>query len=519
MSDETPAGSGDSGADWLPGLTDPVEIGRGGFGVVYRATETDLNRTVAVKVLAGTLDDLTLQRFDRERRAMGALSGHPNIVGIYRTGLTTDKRPYLVMEYLTGGSMLERIDSRGPLPWREAAEFGVRLCAALETAHRAGVLHRDVKPENVFVSSLGAPKLGDFGIARLDGAPQTQSAVITASLAHAAPEIIDGKRPSVQSDIFALASTVITLMRGTPPFSRPTDESIVPLLARIATEPVPDMRPDGVPAALCEVFETAMAKDPADRYPSMAEFGRALQDAQRRCDAPVTPLEVQGIDPTVRPGAGAPRVAEPTIDVPVTAVPPVPPVLPPATPAPNVPAAPVASAPLSGAAHPQSQPAVLPAYVQPSGYVSGPVVAPKAPSGNGLVIGLAVIAAAVLALLGALVLLGGDDDTTAGSGTDDTSTGTEATAPPTTASATVTTLEVGTEGPEGYEVTEIPFALGDDLELDQLAAECSAGLLVSCDDLYIRSPVESGYEQYGGTCGDRSEYSGDRCSGRDDLSD
>jgi serine/threonine protein kinase len=492
-----------------------VEIGRGGFGVVYRATETDLNRTVAVKVLSGTLDELTLQRFDRERRAMGALSGHPNIVGIYRTGLTDDNRPYLVMEYLTGGSMLERIDSRGPLPWREAAEFGVRLCAALETAHRAGVLHRDVKPENVFVSSLGAPKLGDFGIARLDGAPQTQSAVITASLAHAAPEIIDGKPPSVQSDIFALASTVITLMRGTPPFSRPTDESIVPLLARIATEPVPDMRPDGVPAALCEVFETAMAKDPAGRYPTMAEFGRALQEAQRRCDAPVTPLEVQGIDPTVQPGAGAPRVADPTIDVsaPLTAVPQVPPVLPPATPAPNVPAASVPPVP-----QPSSQAPVLPAYTQPPGYPTGPAgPAPKASSGNGLVIVLSIAAAAVLALLGALLLFGGGDDDTAGSDTENTAAGTETTASPTTAPSSVTTLEVGTEGPEGYEVTEIPFALGDDAELDQLAAECSAGMLVSCDDLYIRSPIESGYEQFGGTCGGRSDFSGDRCSGRDDL--
>jgi serine/threonine protein kinase len=513
----------DAAGEWLPGLTDPVEIGRGGFGVVYRATETDLNRTVAVKVLSGTLDDLTLQRFDRERRAMGALSGHPNIVGIYRTGLTDDNRPYLVMEYLTGGSMLERIDSRGPLPWREAAEFGVRLCAALETAHRAGVLHRDVKPENVFVSSLGAPKLGDFGIARLDGAPQTQSAVITASLAHAAPEIIDGKPPSVQSDIFALASTVITLMRGTPPFSRPTDESIVPLLARIATEPVPDMRPDGVPAALCEVFETAMAKDPAGRYPSMAEFGRALQEAQRQCDAPVTPLEVQGIDPTVQPGAGAPRVADPTVDVsaPLTPVPLVPPVLPPATPAPNVPAASVPASPAPGAGQPQPhqpQPQPHPVYTQPpQTYATGPApAAPKASSGNGLVIGLAVAAAAVLLLLGGLLLFGGGDDS-AGSDTEDTATTSAATSATTAEPASVTTLEVGSEGPEGYEVTEIPFALGDDLELDQLAAECSAGLLDSCDDLYIESPIESGYEQFGGTCGARSDFSGDRCSERDDL--
>jgi hypothetical protein len=509
-------GGGAAETEWLPGLTDPVEIGRGGFGVVYRAIETDLNRTVAVKVLSGALEELTLQRFDRERRAMGALSGHPNIVGIYRTGLTTDDRPYLVMEYLTGGSMLERIDARGPLPWREAAEFGVRLCAALETAHRAGVLHRDIKPENVFVSSLGAPKLGDFGIARLDGAPQTQSAVITASLAHAAPEIIDGKPPSVQSDIFGLASTVITLMRGTPPFSRPTDESIVPLLARIATEPVPDMRPDGVPAAVCDVFEQAMAKDPAARYGSMAEFGRALQEAQRRCDAPVTPLEVQGIDPTVQPGAGAPRMADPTVDVAVP-VTPVPPVLPPAIPAGYPQATPPAATPAAQAAYvPPVAP--QPAYTAAPASFTGPTPSPKKKqSGNGLVIGLAAAAAAVLVLLVALVALGGDDDSADPPSTTASTSATTDSSATTVDPDTVTTLEPGTEGPEGYEVTEIPFALGDDPELDVLAAECSAGLLVSCDDLYIQSPVESLFEQYGGTCGDRSEFSGDRCGGRDDL--
>ncbi len=278
------------GDDWLPGLTDPVEIGRGGFGVVYKATETDLNRTVAVKILSGNLDELALQRFDRERRAMGALSGHPNIVAIYRTGLTGDDRPYLVMEFLQGGSLAEQVAARGPVSWKEISEVGVRLSAALETAHRAGVLHRDVKPENVFVSDLGAPKLGDFGIARLEGAPQTRSATITASFAHASPELIDGRPPSVQSDIYALASTLLTLMNGRPPFVRDTDESIVPLLARIATEPVPDLRSDGVPDALCQVFETAMAKDPGHRYSSTADFGRALQAAQRGlgvgCHAP-----------------------------------------------------------------------------------------------------------------------------------------------------------------------------------------------------------------------------------------
>jgi serine/threonine protein kinase len=521
--------------EWLPGLTDPVEIGRGGFGVVYKAVETDLNRAVAVKILTGNLDDLALQRFDRERRAMGALSGHPNIVAIYRSGLTGDSRPYLIMEYLPGGSMAERITDRGPLEWRDATDVGIRLCAALETAHRAGVLHRDVKPENVFLSALGAPKLGDFGIARLEGAPQTQSATITASLAHAAPELIDGRPPSVQSDVYGLASTVLTLMTGRPPFSRDTDESIVPLLARIATEPVPDLRALGVPPTLCEVFERAMAKDPGVRFASGAEFGRALQHAQRSLGADVSPLEVQGVDPTVTPGVGAPRAADATVDLTAstagTAVPAAP------APAPSAPAPAPTPAP---AAPSPSAPAPAPAAAvatttPPGGYAvpptpspsyTGPAAPPSRGSGGsgsnvGLIVVLGVVALIVVALLGFL-LFRPDDDVA----TDDDPTGTTAavddttasTSPPTTGEPGVpTTLEPGSTGVDGIIVTSIPFSLGDSPDLDELAAECSAGDLDACDDLASDSPRGTRFDQYGRTCGDRVEQASEPCDDRVDA--
>jgi serine/threonine protein kinase len=539
-----------AGGEWLPGLADPIEIGRGGFGVVYKATETDLNRTVAVKILSGNLDDLALQRFDRERRAMGALSGHPNIVPIYRSGLTGDGRPYLVMEYLPGGSLAERLQTSGALPWKDAASIGIRLCAALETAHRAGVLHRDVKPENVFVSGLGAPKLGDFGIARLEGAPQTQSAMITASLAHAAPELIDGKPPSVQSDVYGLASTIVTFITGAPPFSRPTDDSIVPLLARIATEPLPDLRPRGVPDRLSTVFEKAMAKDPGARYESCALFGRAIQEAQAGVGETVTPLEVQGIDPTVTPGVGAPRAADPTVSVPTAATPP------PVTPAPSVsvppagappsPAVPVSpvspapaassptsppvttGAPFPGVAAAQPAQAVAPgAYPAatagpPSGPLPGYTTGTASVSSGGAsrtVIVLAVVAVLVVVGLIGLVLMGGGDDEQADrrpratlldritdpTEPDDPVGSTTSGAPPTEAGGP-TTLEPGTVAENGLIVTEIPFGLGDNDRLDALASQCAAGDLTSCDQLYKDSPVGSLYEEFGGTCGDRVEF-------------
>lgn len=519
---------GGASKEWLSGLTDPVEIGRGGFGVVYKALETDLNRTVAVKILSGSLDDLALQRFDRERRAMGALSGHPNIVSIYRSGLTADGRPYLVMEFLPGGSMSERVAAIGPLSWRDAADVGVRLCAALETAHRAGVLHRDVKPENVFVSGLGAPKLGDFGIARLEGAPQTQSAMITASLAHAAPELIDGKPPSVQSDVYGLASTILTLMTGHPPFSRDTDESIVPLLARIATEPVPDLRQRGVPTGFCVVFEQAMAKDPARRFESVAGFGRALQDAQRSERVDVTPLEVQGIDPTIVPGIGAPRVADPTIDIAAatSVVSPPAPAVSPAPVAPIAPApvtvAPVATTPPPAAPRPSvSTPAppagwspAAPVITPPGGYhPSAPTAAPGGGGGDKrLIYALAGLAAVVvLILLGVVVFGGGDDDPQAGptsTTAESTTTQASTTEAPTTVDpdAPVTTLAPGSQGLNGLTVTSIPFVLGDSRVFDALAARCAAGGLESCDTLQQRSPRNSNFEDFGGTCGARSEF-------------
>ncbi|MGZ6979453.1 MAG: serine/threonine-protein kinase, partial [Acidimicrobiia bacterium] len=147
----------------VPGYGNLVEIGRGGFGVVYRAEQADVHRVVAIKILSG-YDEDARRRFDREREAMGILSSHPNIVTVYASGFAGDY-PYLVMEYLDRGSVADEL-AHGPMSWREAIDIGVKLSGALQAAHSAGILHRDVKPENVLVSAYGEPKLADFGIAR-----------------------------------------------------------------------------------------------------------------------------------------------------------------------------------------------------------------------------------------------------------------------------------------------------------------------------------------------------------------
>ncbi len=274
----------------IEGLEDVEVAGQGGFAVVYKAQQPAFRRTVAVKVLSAHLDEAANQRFDRECQVMGSLSEHPSIVTIFDAGRVADGKPYLLMAFMPGGSLQDRLDD-GPMRWQDAVPICVRMAGALEVAHQSEVVHRDVKPDNILLSSFGEPQLTDFGIARVAGGHETRSGIVSASLAYAPPEVIDGQRPSVAGDVYSLGSTLYTLLAGTPAFTRPTDESMYPILQRIHTDPVPDLRVRGVPSAVADVIETAMAKDPADRPGSALEFGRLLQDAQAQCcQAPTSML-------------------------------------------------------------------------------------------------------------------------------------------------------------------------------------------------------------------------------------
>ena len=269
------------------GFEDVAEIGRGGFGVVYRCAQPMLDRTVAIKVLTADLDQENLDRFLREQHAMGRLSGHPNIVTILQVGTTTRGRPFIVMPYHAKNSLEALIRRHGPLDWRETLRIGVKLAGALEAAHRAGILHRDVKPGNILLSEYGEPELTDFGIARVAGGFQTATGVITGSPAFTAPEVLEGRTPIPGSDVYSLGATLFCALTGHAAFERRSGEKVVAQFLRITSQPIPDLRDRGFPAEVAAVIERAMARDPAARPVSAAAFGDELREVQSLLGAAV----------------------------------------------------------------------------------------------------------------------------------------------------------------------------------------------------------------------------------------
>ena len=273
------------------GFDNAEEIGRGGFGIVYRCTQVDLDRTVAVKVLTAEPDE-NRERFLREQRAMGRLTGHPNIVSVLQVGETDNGYPYLVMQYHRQGSMEARIRRLGPLPLDEVLRLGVKMAAALDTAHRVGILHRDVKPANILLTDYGEPALSDFGIAHITGGFTTATGTFTGSPAFTAPEILSGDPPSRSSDVYGIGATLFCALTGHAAFERRSGEQMVAQFLRIASESAPDLRESGIPDDVCAVVEKAMARDPHHR-PSAQELGVEIQQLQTRHGLPVDDMALR----------------------------------------------------------------------------------------------------------------------------------------------------------------------------------------------------------------------------------
>ncbi|WP_062993238.1 protein kinase domain-containing protein [Nocardia anaemiae] len=261
------------------GFEDAEEIGRGGFGVVYRCTQAALDRTVAVKVLTAGLDEDSQRRFFREQRAMGRLTGHPNIVTVLQVGVTASGRPYLVMPYYPLDSLDAWIHRQGPMPVQTVLWIGVKIAGALESAHRLGIVHRDVKPGNILLTDYGEPALTDFGIAHIAGGFETATGILTASPAFTAPEVLGGETASPAADVYGLGATLFCALTGHAAFERRSGEQMVAQFVRITSQPVPDLRDSGIPDDLSGLVESAMERDPQAR-PSAAAFGEVIRQVQ-----------------------------------------------------------------------------------------------------------------------------------------------------------------------------------------------------------------------------------------------
>nr|EJI98428.1 protein kinase/ transcriptional regulator [Rhodococcus sp. JVH1] len=185
------------------GFVDAREIGRGGFGVVYRCP------------------------FLREQRAAGRLTGHPNVVNIPQVGRTKHDRPYIVMPFYVHDSLDARIRRSGPLTLEETLRVGIKIGGALHAAHQLGILHRDVKPANILLTDYGEPALTDFGIAHVSGGFETTTGVVTGSPVFTAPEVIAGGAPSPAADVYGVGATLFAAVTGHAAFERPSGEELV----------------------------------------------------------------------------------------------------------------------------------------------------------------------------------------------------------------------------------------------------------------------------------------------------
>ena len=256
-------------------------IGTGGMAVVYKAMCHRLNRYVAVKILRDELanDEEFRKRFQTEAQAVAMLS-HPNIVSVYDVS-HSDGVEYIVMELIEGVTLMQYMKKKGALGWKEALHFAVQISKALEHAHEKGIVHRDIKPQNIMILKDGTIKVADFGIAALESAQEKKSDQTVGSVHYIAPEQARGEQPDPRSDIYSLGVVMYEMLTGKMPYDGDTAEQVA--MKHITGHPVPpqELNPD-IPEELAAITLKAMDSDINARYQSASELLRDLEDFRKQ---------------------------------------------------------------------------------------------------------------------------------------------------------------------------------------------------------------------------------------------
>ena len=256
-------------------------IGTGGMAVVYKAMCHRLNRYVAVKILRDDLanDEEFRKRFQTEAQAVAMLS-HPNIVSVYDVS-HSDGVEYIVMELIEGVTLMQYMKKKGALGWKEALHFAVQISKALEHAHEKGIVHRDIKPQNIMILKDGTIKVADFGIAALESAQEKKSDQTVGSVHYIAPEQARGEQPDPRSDIYSLGVVMYEMLTGKMPYDGDTAEQVA--MKHITGHPVPpqELNPE-IPEELAAITLKAMNSDINARYQSASELLRDLEDFRKQ---------------------------------------------------------------------------------------------------------------------------------------------------------------------------------------------------------------------------------------------
>jgi serine/threonine-protein kinase len=262
-------------------------VGRGGTGIVFKAFDRTLNRLVAIKVLAPNLatNAAARRRFARESQAAAAVV-HEHIVPIHAV---SDQQglPYLVMQYVPGRSLQQRLDRQGPLPIREILRIGMQSAAGLAAAHAQGLVHRDVKPANIMLENgVERVLITDFGLARtVDEASLTCSGVIAGTPQYMAPEQARGEAIDYRTDLFSLGSVLYAMATGHSPFRAETTMGVLHRICRETPRPIQESNPE-IPLWFSAIVARLHAKNPAKRYSSAAEVAELLQRHLARLQSP-----------------------------------------------------------------------------------------------------------------------------------------------------------------------------------------------------------------------------------------